>query len=1138
MCSGGCGPKKGRLLTVFFFFDRRPKTDPSAHTSIQLLGNITRFDQATIASNRSKQIDQSASNPRLGCHCRCHWHCLNLVTMSDQQQPQQDSDSALFPGLNGYDSYQNQNQNQNPNQPNLHSAGSTPEYQIVNGSSCSASDSGSASGIGSGTSAPSNEPTTSLASDPTTTYLDFSTGADWADDDRSRITPPLDPTGDSYDTLGLFPENWNVPTASFPAHPLQYRDARGHHQSNSFYSQSMHDSSASNSTSDEPRSGLFTHQGMASTLTPAQQEQLKNIAMPPHLQYHSPKSEPSPQSSTGDGKGGSPDLSKGSRKRKSSADEDDDDEDDDDDAQPVKKTAHNMIEKRYRTNLNDKIAALRDSVPSLRIMSKSARGEDTTEDREELHGLTPAHKLNKATVRVTRCLFFHRAPFFSGPAVLPHCSYVSRVSSDQFSQVLSKATEYIRHLEKRNVRLNEENSTMSQRISAFEKLFMAGAMNGTMSPLQNSPTPMQYPQDASQYMGTPVATPRGIDPPGMIQVPEDMKRIINAQMATGRPYPVPAQPFQQSPAIMRQQQIQQQQQLQANRWQNAGPYFGKLMVGSLAGLMIIEAAREKEQSNETPEGRGLSAVPLQLLGPFVSGSHVSLAGYQFSFVQIISTLKSLLLIGALLWAFVPSLFAPKPPKSQKTPQSSASLKAVPSLASPIHVRRQAWLTAIQTVWVPQHNFFLEAAALLLKTMKLSLRNIIGIHGYQMLTGLTEDQETARVKAWTIALDAQLAGGDIEINKSRLTLTLLASRTLPDTPLRLMLNALHIRVLLWQLGKHGAHDILAAKLARSKWAEARQLNRILNQLRRSDTHSPDEELPEHLALLLEQDCDDVLNENIVQRANNLAWNRPTTHSVGADVDGMNSVVEDPAVRSPMDAVAAWWSSLTLQRVLTACLAESGDGTATFSTDVADELNLAVKTAPIGSNAQVRALVAKAVLMDDKRGANIAVALKALGPSLNPDKHPNYSRGVPPLIDAPMSFIMPDPDVQMALRCAMAIAHLQRFEVPPYNAISVVEGILPGSTDGMSLLGCTAAFHLLERLQRHSVAAESCAASIERLSGTLRIWVGSAEGERPGLDRQARQKMVDRCLAITKSVVGMTEDLGYGSMSDCDSEDGTC
>jgi hypothetical protein len=141
------------------------------------------------------------------------------------------------------------------------------------------------------------------------------------------------------------------------------------------------------------------------TLTPAQQEKLKSIAMPAHLQYHSPKSEPSPRSSTGGTDKGampSPEATEGSkagRKRKSSADFDEDDDEEDDNGQPVKKTAHNMIEKRYRTNLNDKIAALRDSVPALRIMSKSARGEDTTEDREELHGLTPAHKLNKATVR-------------------------------------------------------------------------------------------------------------------------------------------------------------------------------------------------------------------------------------------------------------------------------------------------------------------------------------------------------------------------------------------------------------------------------------------------------------------------------------------------------------------------------------------------------------------------------------------------------------------------------------------------------------------------------------------------------------------------------------------------------------------
>jgi hypothetical protein len=128
--------------------------------------------------------------------------------------------------------------------------------------------------------------------------------------------------------------------------------------------------------------------------------------MPPNLRYTSPNSVSSPDSALGEGKLGnlsSPDTllagpgKAGSRKRKSS-DEPEEDEEEDEEGKPIKKTAHNMIEKRYRMNLNDKIAALRDSVPSLRIMSKSVRGEDTTEDREELHGLTPAHKLNKATV--------------------------------------------------------------------------------------------------------------------------------------------------------------------------------------------------------------------------------------------------------------------------------------------------------------------------------------------------------------------------------------------------------------------------------------------------------------------------------------------------------------------------------------------------------------------------------------------------------------------------------------------------------------------------------------------------------------------------------------------------------------------
>lgn len=106
---------------------------------------------------------------------------------------------------------------------------------------------------------------------------------------------------------------------------------------------------------------------------------------------------------------------------------------------PPKKTAHNMIEKRYRTNLNDKIAALRDSVPALRVMVHRLEQHEPEglEDGldEDLGGLAPAHKLNKATI-------------------------------------LSKATEYIAHLEKKNQSLARENNQLRNRVEGFEMLVM------------------------------------------------------------------------------------------------------------------------------------------------------------------------------------------------------------------------------------------------------------------------------------------------------------------------------------------------------------------------------------------------------------------------------------------------------------------------------------------------------------------------------------------------------------------------------------------------------------------------------------------------------------------------------------------
>ncbi|KAK4127316.1 hypothetical protein N657DRAFT_631158 [Parathielavia appendiculata] len=923
-----------------------------------------------------------------------------------------------------------------------------------------------------------------------------------------RTTPPYDSPISKGDPFGGVPQQtWELPLNL--SQPFQ--------QQPSFYSQSS--TTPVTAAGNVPAASVFAPnlqpalarniRKIQNTLTPAQRERLKNIAMPPHLKYHSPKSAAgSPDSASSHDKGtlSSPDAAEPSkvtsRKRKS-AEEGDDDDDDDEQDHPVKKTAHNMIEKRYRTNLNDKIAALRDSVPSLRIMCKSARGEDTTEDREELHGLTPAHKLNKATV-------------------------------------LSKATEYIRHLEKRNNRLLEENSNMQARIAAFEKLFMAGAMTGQLpNPLQQPPTPIQYPQDSSPFMNTPMATPRGLDPPGLIPIPDDMKRILAAQqLNAGRPYPVPAQHFGQTPALLRQQQIQQQQQAQAQaqagRW---NPYLGKLMVGSLAGLMLVEALVESEQGSET-DARGLGSLPaVRFLANFVRSTHLSIGGHHISAIEFIGKLRLISLLGFVMWlafsSFVDTTTVFRPAKKSKG--TTSVVKAVPSLASPIHVRRQAWLTAIQTVWVPRHNFFLEAAALLLKTVKYALRNVIGVHGYLALVGLSEEQEAARVKAWSIALDAQLAGGDVEINKSRLTLTLIASGTLPDTPLRLMLKALHIRVLLWRLnGACWVANLLAAKLSRARWNEARQLNRILNALPEGEA-SAEDALPEHLAALLEQDCDDVLNDTIIQRAHNLAWNQPTNHNLVDKIDGMDTVVDDAAVRSPMDAVAAWYSNLHLHRVLIASLRKPRDEALTVNPRMADEIALALKLAPIGSNSQVRALVARAIFADGKRASHIVAALHALDPLANPQY--TITACVPH-----MTNVMPDPDAHMALRCAMGIAQLQKHQGTdlPQAARRVFELVVPGSAEieSMSLLRYAAAFWLMEHMTRHPVAREMCSRSLERLAGCLRIWVGSdgAVGEKSGLDAGLRRRMIERCLAITKSVVGMETDPGYGSMEECEDGEG--
>ncbi|KAL5598569.1 hypothetical protein BROUX41_003504 [Berkeleyomyces rouxiae] len=99
------------------------------------------------------------------------------------------------------------------------------------------------------------------------------------------------------------------------------------------------------------------------------------------------------------------------------------------------RTAHNDIERKYRTNLKDKIAELRDAIPALRGLA----------DEEEDDGAPRPQKVSKGTV-------------------------------------LTKATDYIHNLERRNKAIMKEHQDLSRRLQAFEQLLNATARQPFLMP--------------------------------------------------------------------------------------------------------------------------------------------------------------------------------------------------------------------------------------------------------------------------------------------------------------------------------------------------------------------------------------------------------------------------------------------------------------------------------------------------------------------------------------------------------------------------------------------------------------------------------------------------------------------------------
>ena len=396
-----------------------------------------------------------------------------------------------------------------------------------------------------------------------------------------------------------------------------------------------------------------------------------------------------------------------------------------------------------------------------------------------------------------------------------------------------------------------------------------------------------------------------------------------------------------------------------NMKMRSGSYVGKVVLGSLACLMILDgpALNRKEKSDD----RGLFSFPLLRHLPNQQGMRLNPLLPVFGgtppshpHLQVLAPfLKAFLIFGFLGLMLFTYLFNSRPPPRKGCPHLTP--QPAPSIASPLDVRQRAFLTAIQTIWVPRHHVLPEMLALNVETGAYLIRQLLGWHTYSWLTGRSEDEEIARVRAWDIAIDAQLSGGDPEISKSRLVLSLWAAGTLPNSPARLMLKALHIRVLFWQPSKilwltNSLHKA-ARELARWQWNKA---YRMQKKLESSATKSDIEPLTYHLQCLLERPCDEVMTDTIIHRAHNIVWNRPI-----ADHDLSEVTIDDTAMRGPLDALAAWSSNAILISALKTALSPdtTGDDENPF-----EAMSIAYDSAPTGSMGKAKALAAKAVLCD--------------------------------------------------------------------------------------------------------------------------------------------------------------------------------
>lgn len=713
----------------------------------------------------------------------------------------------------------------------------------------------------------------------------------------------------------------------------------------------------------------------------------------------------------------------------------------------VQNKSHSIVEKRYRTNLNDKIADLRKSIPSLRgDVSNSA-------DTERNLGV-PKH--NKSTV-------------------------------------LTKAIEYIHHLEQRNAYLENVNASLR---SQARNAKLEVAPSGDAVDAESSQSPYVDPEDSpSTTQDSPITSNA---PQGMIPVPDDIRKLRNS--GPQEHYADRISAVDQEPG--------------AKFSIRGGKLFGKLMVGSLAGLMIMDGFvdNRKDRKND----RGLFALPFSASFPTLSplcGLQGRLASLPYAclLLPLIKCFLVFSILGLILFLY---LFNSKPKLGlERTTRGKSGSR---SSASPIEVRENAWLTAIQTLKVPRHSWFPEMMALILETGAYIIRQLLGWGIYSWLMGRSEEEEIARVRAWEIAIDAQLTGGDAEVSRSRLVLTVWAAGTLPKTPARLMLKALHLRIMFWQASRwpriSWAFNLIASRLAQYQWTLAKRMLDTVDVATGSESFEP---LSDHLLALLQRPAEDAMNDLTIQQAHNLCWNRSAS-TTSEDV-GVDDIAEDTAMRGPLDALALWSSSLILQDALNNFL-ENGENSQVHLS----QIEIALRTAPPGSSSSIQALAARTIFFEADRKENIKHLLEAL-PSSSTISFPDSISATSPFSSTVCN------DVLTSIECAKALDTLTRPQSDTVSLDSAMQ-LLDQTCRGvknLDVLALAAAYSLVLVLINDSAVARQHLYGLNQIIQSTVVRLDTPDNK-PRTRAQDRFHTALQTLQVQRRPSNASVESGYVSM----------